>query len=277
MNLRSSALLLALAACSTGGQAGDTPASKTESLVRKPTVEVPKAVQTEVPSQDAPIQVPLYHVVESPLLLTGDPSLLFPLEVHEWGTFTSVQSSSGQDMEGLHHEEEPLPSFVHGRNGVCYSNMGKCLETILGGVTQKMETPVIYFHGKSNRPLTVKVDFPKGIISQWYPEADGFAPLVGSIDPSNLGGGSMTWKVALNPEGFSPPAVDPGDIWAPSRNVPSTPLRAWGEDENFIFYRGIGRFSLPFRTIADANGDVTVRNDDALDVPAAFAIRVDET
>ncbi|MEK7862968.1 MAG: hypothetical protein AAB295_06860, partial [Chloroflexota bacterium] len=35
------------------------------------------------------------------------------LEVHEWGTFTSLQGSDGVDLEGLHHEEEGLPPFVH--------------------------------------------------------------------------------------------------------------------------------------------------------------------
>lgn len=33
--------------------------------------------------------------------------------VHEWGTFTTFQGSTGAVLEGLHHEEEPLPSFVH--------------------------------------------------------------------------------------------------------------------------------------------------------------------
>lgn len=33
--------------------------------------------------------------------------------VHEWGTFTTFQGSTGAVLEGLHHEEEPLPAFVH--------------------------------------------------------------------------------------------------------------------------------------------------------------------
>jgi len=33
--------------------------------------------------------------------------------VHEWGTFTTFQGAKGGVLEGLHHEEEPLPSFVH--------------------------------------------------------------------------------------------------------------------------------------------------------------------
>lgn len=37
--------------------------------------------------------------------------------VHEWGTFTTFQGAKGGLLEGLHHEEEPLPSFVHSVTG----------------------------------------------------------------------------------------------------------------------------------------------------------------
>lgn len=230
----------------------------------------------EVPSRDG---------LFGELLLPTD-LLVTPLEVHEWGTFTSVQSPDGKDMEGLHHEEEPLPSFVHGRGGMCWG-VSKCIEIVPVGVTQKMETPVIYFHGTpkdeaGNAVATVRVDFPKGIISQWFPEATAWEPPMGALNGvETLGGGSMTWTVAFNPEGFAPPAVSESDIWAPSRRVPAaTPLRGPnGEDEHFIFYRGLGRFSLPVRTVSvpgDSN-ELQVWNDHEADViPAAFLVRVEE-
>src|SRR4051794_32700518 len=43
---------------------------------------------------------------------SGSPTAL---TVHEWGTFTSMAGSGGQSLEGLHHEEVPLPAFVHAR------------------------------------------------------------------------------------------------------------------------------------------------------------------
>src|SRR5947208_534222 len=50
---------------------------------------------------------------------------------HEWGTFTSVQSSTGETMVGMAHEDEPLPQFVWGRSdfaaGAC-QNCAKQLE-----------------------------------------------------------------------------------------------------------------------------------------------------
>ncbi len=198
-----------------------------------------------------------------------------PVAVHEWGTFTSVQASDGTDLEGLHHEEEPLPPFVHGRDGMCFGN-NKCMEHIPQGVTQKMETPVIYFHGSATRPLSVRVDFPKGVISQWYPQAESYGPAKYEIG-ERVSGGTMTWKVALAPKGFAPPKVSSGDIWAPSRNVPSAPLRAQGEDESFIFYRGLGSFSLPVRVTSSKDGSVTLANGGALRIPAAFLLKVDET
>src|SRR5687767_6251127 len=71
--------------------------------------------------------------------------------VHEWGTFTSVRGSTGAQLEGLHHEEEALPSFVHGRgvmaSGVMMTMGNKDLEAQPSSVTQKLETPVLYFYG----------------------------------------------------------------------------------------------------------------------------------
>ena len=236
---------------------------------------------TLIPTADVPAWDALFGGLVLPTSLLAP-----PVEVHEWGTFTSVQSPDGEDMEGLHHEEEPLPSFVHGRGGMCWG-VAKCMEIVPVGVTQKMETPVIYFHGTpkdtaGDAVATVRVDFPKGIISQWFPEATAWEPALGSLNGAEtLGGGAMTWTVTFNPEGFAPPVVSESDIWAPSRRVPAaTPLRGPnGEDEHFIFYRGIGRFSLPVRTVS-VPGDVDevqVWNDHGADIiPAAFLVRVEE-
>ena len=37
------------------------------------------------------------------------------LVVHEWGTFTSFEGADGATMEGMQHESEALPAFVHSR------------------------------------------------------------------------------------------------------------------------------------------------------------------
>src|SRR5258708_5649723 len=100
---------------------------------------------------------------------TGSKALTGPA----WGTLTSFVSSAGKMMEGLHHEEESLPAFVHARSpGNPMNNKG--LEMQPTGVTQKLETPVLYFYTKTAQAVKVHVDFPQGILSQWYPDASSF-------------------------------------------------------------------------------------------------------
>src|SRR6266545_646594 len=60
-----------------------------------------------------------------------------PFVVHEWGTFVSMESSDGLVLEGLHHDEADLPSFVHSRPRD---------QLRLHATQSKLETPVIYFY-----------------------------------------------------------------------------------------------------------------------------------
>lgn len=204
----------------------------------------------------------------------GDPGLV----AHEWGTFTSVQGSDGVTLEGLHHEDEPLPPFVHGR---C-SSMPSCLhpdqksvEEIPEGVTQKLETPVIYFHSAQARQISVEVDFPSGIISQWYPAVAAFQPPLGDMEA--IAGGSMRWQVAADPaldRALAPPVSADG-IWAPSRRTAATPLAAGGEHESFIFYRGVGRFEMPVRATSEPGGTLHIANVGDAPLPAVFLMRTE--
>src|SRR5437868_11414844 len=88
------------------------------------------------------------------------------LTVHEWGTFTSMLTSGGARLEGLHHEEEALPAFVHARSpGNPLANKG--LEMQPTGVTQKLEAPVLYFHSQAAQAGHVHVAVSLGVVSQW--------------------------------------------------------------------------------------------------------------
>ncbi|MFT5240567.1 MAG: hypothetical protein ACI9X0_001543 [Kiritimatiellia bacterium] len=117
-------------------------------------------------------------------------------EVHEWGTFTTVSGSDGENLVGLHVEEEHLPEFVYSHVGMDVNQFmrfgarpkgnqilvveheGKMRQHISKGmllanlrnVTVKMETPVIYFYGDKSEKVNVKVGFNGGTISQWYPQ-----------------------------------------------------------------------------------------------------------
>src|SRR5204863_10073458 len=108
------------------------------------------------------------------LVLAGDETPAksdAPFVVHEWGTFTSMQGSDGVVLEGLTREEEALPGFVCSRTKVrdcpLRDKGWKGLEVPADHVTQKMETPVLYFHSPTARKVRVRVDFMKGLISQW--------------------------------------------------------------------------------------------------------------
>jgi hypothetical protein len=193
-----------------------------------------------------------------------------PLAVHEWGTFTSMVSSLGQPLEGLHHEEEALPAFVHARSTVDLHNkgFGPVQPT---GVTQKLETPVLYFYTPRALAVQVHVDFPLGVVSQWFPDATRFAP---TPDVTTVAGGSIDWSATLTPGAGNFPAVAADNIWAPSRRVASTPVVSGAEAEQFIFYRGLGAFATPFTALANADGTVTIKNNSSDTIPTVFLLRL---
>ncbi|MCA9298224.1 MAG: hypothetical protein KDA28_04110, partial [Phycisphaerales bacterium] len=198
------------------------------------------------------------------------------LVVHEWGTFTSVQSSDGGMLEGLHHEEHALPSFVYGRaSSAEYFECPptKCMEMHPEGVTQKLETPVLYFYSQEPVEVSVDVSFPNGILSEWYPDVVSYAPEL--YDWDIVADGEMSWTVDVVPGPVDVIPVPEEDIWAPSRRVASTPVFAGGEAERFIFYRGLGDFTLPFVVESLEGGGLRIRNDSEDTIPAVFVHYVD--
>jgi hypothetical protein len=98
---------------------------------------------------------------------------------HEWGTFTSVQGAAGGLLSWRPQPTAELPDFVcnwskPGRN----RQPGFMLGGGKGGLTtlQRMETPVIYFYAKQETTVDVNVRFPKGFITEWYPQTSEIGP-----------------------------------------------------------------------------------------------------
>src|ERR1041385_8354623 len=95
------------------------------------------------------------------------------LVVHEWGTFLAMSGSDGVMLDGMYHEEHALPAFVHARSKD---------QLKLHSVITKGETPVIYFYSQTQERATVRVNFPSGIWTQWYPQAQMVGPAFAQQD-----------------------------------------------------------------------------------------------
>lgn len=170
--------------------------------------------------------------------------------LHEWGTFTTLAGSDGVLLDGIHADDHALPSFVHTRDRA---------QDGWAGAMVKMETPVLYLYSDREREVRVKVGFPGGILTTWFPEARRLLPPVGT-EPPALKDGSLDWglvKVLAPGLGLEKlPTVDPADPWALARVPEANVLRICNvpgeEHERYLFYRGLGRFDLPLRaTLAE--------------------------
>ena len=202
----------------------------------------------------------------------GDPGFV----LHEWGTFTTLAGSDGVLLEGVHADDHALPSFVHSRAG---SPEG------FAGAMVKMETPVIYLYSDRERDVSVRVGFPGGILTTWYPQVRALSPVAGGEAPP-LRDGSLDWstvKVLAPGTGADQlPAVEKDDPWALARVPEANVLRICGsgakggsEHERYLFYRGLGRFEMPLRAAIEG-GRVVLSGMDADSTTEARVVRVED-
>jgi hypothetical protein len=202
-----------------------------------------------------------------------------PLIVHEWGTFTSVQGSDGVVLEGVHREEELVPKFVHSLSEGQEARVAlgpKGLPMPPRHVTQKMETPILYFHSDVPRRVKVRVGFEQGLITQWYPIAsargvDGDLDFHEVVDFRKIQRSHVEWDVDVLPgehgKDLSVPAAAPDEPWQMGREVAAARVRTrgkWGEEqraegEHYLFYRGLGTFALPVQVRAARGGKGVLR------------------
>lgn len=199
------------------------------------------------------------------------------LEVHEWGTFTTLNSSAGKPLGGLYVDASRLPDFVHGLPYFNYNPVkGWAGLNQLRNVTVKMETPVLYFYSKKEMAVDVKVDFPGGTISQWYPtcyesEANPTGPYVDFAQEPYPG--HIAWKATVLPPGPDRPYTTTASgketaEWIAPRSTEANQLRGeMGEIEKFLFYRGLGNFpsAVDLRFLPD--GMLQIKNVGTEDIP----------
>jgi hypothetical protein len=100
---------------------------------------------------------------------------------HEWGTFTSVQGGDGTLLAWRPLESSRLPGFVYNWN---QAGLGRLHSSALTFTKrsmlslQRMETPVIYFYPEKEQVVHVSVDFPQGLITEWFPQAQQIGPSI---------------------------------------------------------------------------------------------------
>ncbi len=199
------------------------------------------------------------------------------LIVHEWGTFTTLQSSDGTRLNGLQRDEEKLPPFVHAI-ALLYTtdtiwdifDKGWGYRTgnsTLLNVNVKMETPVLYFYSKDTKQITVDVQFKGGSISQWYPQReDGeFHPQVELLDfNARLQPGWIRWNATVlhpsTPLTVTSKVADETPQWVRPRATQSNLVKVDGQVEKFLFYRGIGNFDVPLHIQFNDRGDLVLTN-----------------
>lgn len=122
---------------------------------------------------------------------------------HEWGTFTSVQGGDGELLPWHPLESSHLPQFVYdwrkpglNRQGTWMQALGKGAMVTL----QRMETPVIYFYSEKEETVDVSVAFPKGLITEWYPQACQIGPSTMPVPPAIARLDEYAHKAGVKPE-----------------------------------------------------------------------------
>jgi hypothetical protein len=136
------------------------------------------------------------------------------LVVHEWGTFTTFSGSDGVFLEfrPLADQISDLPGFVWNR--LTRTNNPKWFK---GNMRAKvrMETPVLYFYANETQDIEVKVDFPDGLLTEFYPPVQCMVPELDRDaalgDGEWIGNSSLDWgRVTLLPiHQLAPQCLDP--------------------------------------------------------------------
>lgn len=205
--------------------------------------------------------------------------------VHEWGTFTSVQGSDGESLRWNPFETADLPGFVFDRHrpsgGLSQKQAAAFQMLDLKSSTawlQRMETPVIYFHSREELTVDVEVEFPNGLLTEWFPQVTSFGPVAGaplllpdtskshlrwddikvlagnlSQDKANLG----CLPIEAGQSHYYPARQTSANLIESTRPLATEPRL---QRDRFLFYRGVGSFVSPLRVSMPGNDQVEVRN-----------------
>jgi hypothetical protein len=193
--------------------------------------------------------------------------------VHEWGTFTTIaDGAGGSEQWSPLGGTSDLPCFVERLNGLAYKIMPQAPDTPpTQMVTVRMETPVLYFYSLRKTTLSVGVDFPKGLITEWYPAATKVRP-GRQLNLPAVRNGHIEWNsVEIAPgENAALPHSDGASHYFAARGTDSDLIRIGRQQEKLLFYRGVANFSVPLSARFTGERSMEIRNTGG--DPLAFAV-----
>jgi hypothetical protein len=194
------------------------------------------------------------------------------LVVHEWGTFTTVAGPDGKAIDWLPlGGPTDLPCFVehfHNRRDIKIAlnqpappDYTTARTNLWGKV--RMETPVLYFYAGRTTTVDVRVRFPQGLMTEWYPPATVTQALG---DRRSLGTARLESVIAWPNVTVSPGTVPRFPVgrgeshYYAARNTDAAPLNVNGQRERFLFYRGVASFDVPLSAMPLLDGAIHLRN-----------------
>lgn len=197
-----------------------------------------------------------------------------PFTVHEWGTFTSVQGADGVQLVWTPTLKTDLPDFVYSRDVRHGGFKDRALmDPLSKGITAsliRMETPVIYFYSDRERTADVRVRFPQGRVTEWYPQATHIGPYAttNKAERKRAAESVIEWNglkiLPRKTQEISDATLirEPGnkgenhyyaarEVNANFLRMSSPHARTVVEYERDLFYRGIGFFQAPLHVNVD--------------------------
>ncbi len=229
--------------------------------------------------------------------------------VHEWGTFTSFSGSDGVKLEFRPLLDTDLPPFVLNRPRQAGDISTLLMKSALP-VLQRMETPVTYFYSDRPRAVNVRVGFPRGLLTEFFPPVAVMQPEF-TPGPEPISGSELDWgRVWIIPEDRLRADVDDRELaeriqkrmlprllpfseghehYAYARRTDSSlvyvereadPERRYaphgGWFEKFLFYRGVGNFELPLQLTAHAGEQFELANLGSEPIRSLFLVTVED-